>query len=319
MVRRLLSFKWEGPEGRSRTGHEPTGGESKVWSIMSRGSWHKDCSFWDSEYEGTLLRTDSEGKTAVSFDLHTNLGPHKKRDIEPTFFFMLNCLLYSRLETGNPSNQGYYDEDVNMYLTNLLCSFMKPEYHKRAKKYLSRYDTNLFAKIEKSSDVRLKYTIYKTNADFLLISIGIFKNPAQGKLDTMPIFKNAEEAHMGRAKAYYNFAYTYSQSMFKKTTGISEVLEKLSKGFERYVEILSHMRGEYFNILERLSTGEVYHLEREIDKARVSKELKALQDKFLDKYSEYLKTNNKNLKKQLDEMVREIKRLDSSFNFHIDD
>jgi hypothetical protein len=106
--------------------------------------------------------------------------------------------------------------------------------------------------------------------------------------------------------------------MFKRTTGISEVLEKLSRGFERYVEILSHMRGEYFNILDRLSTGEIYHLEREIDTAQASQELKALQDKFLDKYSEYLKTRDPKLKDELDEMVRKIKRVDASFDFQMD-
>jgi len=37
-------------------------------------------------------------------------------------------------------------------------------------------DSDLFEKVRHSSDVRLKYTIYKTNADFLLISIGIFRN-----------------------------------------------------------------------------------------------------------------------------------------------
>jgi len=279
---------------------------------------HKDCTDSIPEFGDACRLQDLDGNTTVS-NLHTNLGPEGKRDIEPTFFFMLNCLLYSRLETGNPSNRDYYDEDVNMYVTNLLCSFMKPEYHRRAKKYLSRYDTNLFAKIEGSSDVRLKYTIYKTNADFLLISIGIFKNPAHGRIDALPLLKNSEEAHMGRAKAYYNFAYTYSQSMFKKTTGISEVLEKLSKGFERYVQILSHMRGEYFNILDRLSAGEIYHLERDIDTAQASNELKTLQDKFLDKYSEYLKTQDHKLKEELDEMVREIRRLDGSFNFQIGD
>ena len=93
---------------------------------------HKDCRYGHQEYGDALFLEDGDRKTTVSFDSHTNLGPEHKRDIEPTFFFMLNCLLYSRLETGNPSNQGFYDEDVNMYLTNLLCSFMKPEYHHRA-------------------------------------------------------------------------------------------------------------------------------------------------------------------------------------------
>jgi hypothetical protein len=262
--------------------------------------------------------TNSSRNASVAFDLHTNLGPNDSREVEPTFFFMLNCLLYSRLETGYPSNHDFYDEDVNMYLTNLLCSFMKPEYHHRAKKYISRYDTSLFEKIEQSRDVRLKYTIYKTNADFLLISIGIFKNGFPRKIEHTPLLQNTEEAHMGRAKAYYEFAYSYSQSMFRRSTGIGEVLEKLSKGFERYVEILSHMRGEYFNILDRLSDGEVYHLERSIDPDVQDQQLKTLQDEFLDLYSEYLKNRDETLKTKLEEMVKQIKRLDESFDFHID-
>ena len=232
---------------------------------------------------------------------------------------MLNCLLYSRLELGCPSNKDFYDEDVNMYLTNLLCSFMKPEYHHRARKYLSPHDTSLFSRIENSADARLKYTIYKTNADFLLISIGIFSNADARKADTAHLFNNSEEAHVGKGKAYYSFAYTYSQSMFKKSTGISEVLEKLSTGFERYVEILSHMRGEYFNILDRLSAGEVYHLERSVDKGLASSELKTLQDEFLDLYSEYLKTKNPGLRERIEKMAVEIRRIDDSFSFTIDE
>lgn len=286
---------------------------------MRDHSWHKDCSQYFLECRDRLPLDYIDGNSTVSFDLYTNLGPDKQRDVEPTFYFMLNCLLYSRLETGHPSNKDFYDEDVNMYLTNLLCSFMKPEYHKRATKYLSRYDTNLFAKIEGSSDVRLKYTIYKTNADFLLISIGIFNDAERPAASGATLFKNAEEAHMGRAKAYYNFAYTYSQSMFRRTSGIGDVLEKLSRGFERYVEILSHMRGEYFNILDRLGAGEVYHLERSIDKLEVSEELKVLQNKFLDVYSEYMKTKDGKLKEKLGKMAKEIQRLDDSFDFHIDD
>jgi hypothetical protein len=253
----------------------------------------------------------------VGSDLHLSLGSDGKREVEPTFFFMLNCLLYSRLETGFPSNQDFYDEDVNVYLANLLCSFMKPEYHRRAKRYLSPYDTSLFEGIENSTDARLKYTIYKTNADFLLISIGIFNNADAKRPDSAQIFRNSEEAHMGRGKAYYHFAYTYSQSMFKKSTGITEILEKLSKGFERYVEILSHMRGEYFNILDRLSQGEVYHLERSVDHAEATRELRALQDQFLDVYSEYLQTRREDLRRKVEDLAKKIREIDDSFDFHI--
>ncbi len=257
-------------------------------------------------------------RTLVGSELHTNIDADANREVEPTFFFMLNCLLYSRLETGLPSNQDVYDEDVNVYLANLLCSFMKPEYHRRARPYLSRYDTSLFEKIENSRDARLKYTIYKTNADFLLISIGIFHNPDGRRPDTAQLFRNSEEAYMGRAKAYYHFAYTYSQSRFKKSTGITEILEKLSTGFERYVEILSHMRGDYFNILDRLSQGEIYHLERSIDQTTATRELRALQDQFLDAYSAYLDAKSHDLRLKVEDLAARIRELDDSFNFHID-
>jgi len=260
----------------------------------------------------------NEENAVVSFDFHTNIGPNDQREVEPTFFFMLNCLLYSRIETGHPSNEAFYDEDVNMYLTNLLCSFMNPDYHRRTRKYVSRYDTSLFQKVQASNDARLKYTIYKTNADFLLVSIGIFNDPGN-VADPLPQLKNQEEAHVGRGKAYYQFAYSYSQSMFKKSTGISEVLEKLSKGFERYVEILSHMRGEYFNILDRLSSGEVYHLERSIDKVSADQELQALQDRFLDMCSRYLKSRDPELKQEIEELVVRIRQIDATFDFHMDD
>jgi hypothetical protein len=254
----------------------------------------------------------------VGSDVHINLGSEAKREVEPTFFFMLNCLLYSRLEKGFPSNQDFYDEDVNVYLANLLCSFMKPEYHKRSRPYLSPYDSTLFEKVANSTDARLKYTIYKTNADFLLISIGIFNNAEAKRPDTAHAYRNSEEAYMGRGKAYYHFAYTYSQSAFKKSTGITDILEKLSKGFERYVEILSHMRGEYFNILDRLTAGDVYHLERSVDANRATRELKALQDEFLDLYSEYLRTKRPDLRVKVEELAKKIHDLDDSFKFHIE-
>lgn len=250
---------------------------------------------------------------------HITIGQGGQRDLEPSFFFMMNCLLYSRLESGHPSNQTYYDEDVNVYLANLLTSFMNPDYHERTRKFLSRYDSDLFEKIRNSPDVRLKYTIYKTNADFLLISIGIFRNPDVSRPGSKDAFmKDNEEVYVGRAKAYYQFAYSYSQAMFRKATAISEVLEKLSRGFEQYVQILSHMRGEYFNILERLSTGDVYHLERSIDRVESDRELRALQDEFLDLYSSYMKSKDPELREKLRELSKKIQRLDESFRFTMD-
>jgi hypothetical protein len=78
------------------------------------------------------------------------------------------------------------------------------------------------------------------------------------------------------------------------------------------------MRGEYFNILDRLTEGDVYHLERSVDPSRATRELNALRDEFLDLYSEYLRTRRRELLPQVEALAKKIQAIDDSFNFQID-
>ena len=238
------------------------------------------------------------------------------RDLQPTYYFMINCLLYSRMETGLVSNQDCYDEDVNVYLAHLLHSFINPEYVEQSKRFLSKYDTDVFRRLSNSTDARLKYQIYKTNADFLLVSIGIFDNPAIAGASRTRM-QPSEEAYIGRGKTYYHFAYTYSQQMHRKNAGVSEVLEKLSTGFEKYLRILSHMRGEYLDLMKRLSDGEVYHLERSVDEHSQRELLRVKQDELLELYSAWRTTKSAETEESLERVVSEIRQLNPGFKFEL--
>jgi hypothetical protein len=227
---------------------------------------------------------------------------------------MINCLLYSRMETGLVSNQDFYDEDVNVYLAHLLHSFINPEYVEQSKKFLSKYDTDVFRRLSGSTDARLKYLIYKTNADFLLVSIGIFDNPsATAGRKPQP----AEEAYIGRGKTYYHFAYSYSQQMHRKNAGVSDVLEKLSVGFDKYLRILSHMRGEYLDLMKRFSNGEVYHLERSVNEDSQKELLRVKQDELLELYSAWKAQPSAEAEENLERVVSEIKQLNPDFKFEL--
>jgi hypothetical protein len=248
--------------------------------------------------------------------------PASRVDPRPTYLFMMKCLLYSRMETGLLSNQDFYDEDVNVYLAHLLDSLIQPENVERARRYLSPYDTEVFQKLSQSKDARLKYTIYKTNADFLLISLGIFDSPegivtesAGPQHPERDFFRATEEASIGRGRTYYRFAYTYSQMVHGRNAGISDVLEKLSMGFDKYLRILAHMRGEYLDLLKRLSSGEIYHLERAANDEQRQDSLKDKQNQFLDLYLDWKKTGAADLRTRINQMIKEIRGLDPTFNF----
>jgi len=257
-----------------------------------------------------------------SLENYIDLGT-TRREPRPTYHFMMKCLLYSRMETGLVSNKDYYDEDVNVYIAHLLNSFIDPQYIERSSRYLSKYDTEVFSRLADSKDARLKYTLYKTNADFLLVSLGIFDNPAAGDpvkrsavvCPERRIFAPAEEAYIGRGQTYYRFAYTYSEQIHSPHAAITEVLEKLSIGFEKYLRILTHMRGEYLNLMGRLSRGEVYHLERCVDPAQPDHDLHELQDRFLDLFMEWKRTGDQTTKAEIETVVNQIRALDPDFTF----
>lgn len=245
------------------------------------------------------------------------------RRIKPAYFFMMRCLLYSRLETGLESAGDGSDEDVNVYLAHLLQSFSDPAYMESARPYLHRYDHEVFRRLQRSTDARLKYVIYKTNADFLLVSIGIFDNPNQWLANRLPQVQGprtrpgetAEEASIGRGRHYYHFAYSYSQQVHRRNPGITEVLEKLSVGFDRYIRILSHMRGEYLDLMQHLSTGEVYHLERTVDKEKERAVLQERHDEFLDNYLTWRRTGTPESLDALRQSAASIRSLDPEFQF----
>lgn len=246
-----------------------------------------------------------------------------EQEAVPTFHFMLKCLLYSRLQTGLVSNRDFYDEDVNVYMAHLLQAFINPDYLDRVKPYLSQYDSEVFQKLSGSQDARLKYTIYKTNADFLLVSMGMFDDAdaampdRRGGASEKSWLDPAEEAYVGRGRTYYRFAYTFSQQLPRRNAALTEVLEKMAVGFDRYIKILSHMRGEYFDLMKRLSSGEVFHLQRNVNEEARKTEVREKQDQLLDLYNQWRTSRDAPTWSAMQEIIQELSEILPGFSFHI--
>ncbi|MGQ9811091.1 MAG: hypothetical protein ACUVQ7_07085 [bacterium] len=243
---------------------------------------------------------------------YTDLRDNTK---EPTFFFMLNCVLMTRAETGDLADEDAFEQETNIYLANLLSAFSDPSYIEKLKPYLSDYDIEVFRRLQNSNDARLKYTIYKANADFLLFSIGIFDGSNDRFLPSGARYHNGKQGKMGRGQTYYHFAFSYSQRLPDLGQAIPHVLEHLSKGFEKYVTILSYLRGEYFDIIERLSEGEIYHLMRSVQASGKVMKLENKRNQFLDAYLTWKKLGTKEALLKVKEIAEELRNLDSDFTY----
>lgn len=253
--------------------------------------------------------------------LSTAFTPLGKADPESTrtCFFMMNNLLYSRMESGFPSNDEYFDEDVNVYIADLLTSLIQPEHHENLLKYVVPYDLSLFEKFDGENDPRMKFNAYRTNADFLLLSLGLFDNPKRVRPNSAVHMKMSPLSYIGRGKTYYSLAQSYLVQATCKQSAMADVMGKLSRGFEKYVKILSVLRSEYFNIIGRISDGELFHLENSAREEENSREIGSLYDEFLDAYSEYKKSGSDIARQAVDDAVEKLRAHDPSFNFNLDE
>jgi hypothetical protein len=251
---------------------------------------------------------------------HLHIG-EPRRNQSPAYTFMVDCFLRSRTETGNPSNVEYDEEDVNVYIVNLLCLLMDPVYYLQVHKYVANNDVDIFRKIETTMDNRLRYWVYKANADYLLVNLGLFDSgdgPGSGcREENGPLSGRSARADAERGKTYYNFARSYCCSLAKPSRAVASVLGKLSYGFETYVTILDHMRGEYFNIMDTFSEGEMFHLQRELDRFKNREIIRDKYDLLLDLYLEWKKTKDRDLIAKMEAVLRDLKALDPSCSFKI--
>jgi hypothetical protein len=266
----------------------------------------------------TLSRPESRNGDGImiSSTAYRPVGALRGGADSPAYFFMIDHLLSSRRESGFPSNAVVFDEDVNVYLAALLTSYIfggAPSGPER----IFPYDLPLFEAAARETDPRGRFCLYRANADHLLLQVGIFDNPRSRRPGSASHMDITREAYIGRGKSYYRMAWASAAETFRRPTAIGDIMGKLSGGFERYVEILSVMRGEYLNMIPRLSDGELFHLGRDVFEEDRKREIAALYDGFLDAWSAWRRSGGQDRLGELETAAERLTAADPSFSFDL--
>jgi hypothetical protein len=235
---------------------------------------------------------------------------------EDVGFFFINSFLLSRIDSDLPSDLAEYDEDVNIYTAALLSGVVSGREDLLRADLVSTRDSDVFARVQESKDQRHRYRVYKANADFLYVSLGVFSESMAG---VDPLRAPEEEANRltGRGKSYYQFASAYAERLYGTRAGITEVMDKLSRNFEAYTRVMTWMSGEYLNLIRRLSAGEVFHIERSAQESFEGEHRRHTWDALLDSYVEWQKSHAVDARRRLGRAARELKRMDPSFSLRV--
>lgn len=205
------------------------------------------------------------------------------KDIETTESYFFDQFLGARIDSGNESNEGYdlilelgrdedwhdqnwsaikendlkYDEDVNQYITLTLAELANPQVLPLINKYLVSLESDIGQEAVSFEDRAKTYLAYKINADFLLLNLGLFN--ADSNL--------LGDAYFDKGETYYYSAASSLKAIKGGRSGLSDVMEKLSGRFGKYVEILRAMKNcddNYFSFHVRIPDAELKRFECEL-------------------------------------------------------
>jgi len=232
---------------------------------------------------------------------------------EDVGYFFINNFLLSRIDSDMPSDLAEYDEDVNVYTAALLSGVVSGREDLLRADLVSPRDADVFARVQETKDQRYRYRVYKANADFLYVSLGVFSENTAG-IDPARVSDNEANRLTGRGKSYYQFASAYAERLYGSHAGITEVMDKLSRNFEAYTKVMTWMSGEYMNLVRRLSEGEVFHIERQAQERFEDEHRRHTWDTLLDGYVDWQKTHARDARRRLARAARELKRIDPNFS-----
>lgn len=235
--------------------------------------------------------------------------------------YFINSIITARVETGFRSNSLCLDEDVNIYLARLLLKFTDNTFLRDAARHVCLYESDLVARQEGSLDMRERFNLYKATADYILFTAGI----CGGFNRNLPQYKTAfrldNDVYLCRARCYYAQAAEYIAKLKRGENSVSEVLRKISANFTVYLNILFHIRENFFHFTERFSDGEWFHFVHKniIHKPGVdSKVYVAMMDDFLSRISAWKNGHGADDKDMLRIMCAELKRLNPDFHYDVE-
>ena len=234
-----------------------------------------------------------------------------KQERDSAIRFLLSAILRSRTDLKVDRVVEEFDEDVNVYLAHLLFAIALPEYHELAEPYLSTESSEVLRWVKATEDRTIRYFIFKVNADHILMHLAVFED-----LTSKPwrkIFRSSERHFVELGRLYYEQASSYHERIYRKKTGVGDVLHKIARYFDVYSELLRTVRRDYFHFVTRFRDQAFDRFTEEMNRYEQEATKRARMDHFLDLYSEWLKTKAPHLKPEVDRALMDVRRFDPDF------
>lgn len=174
----------------------------------------------------------------------------------PWRFFLMEQLLEARKESMFPTNGAGPDEDVNVYLSNLLARFLNGHHDTRV-----QWGTDpVLLPPAKKLHRRVRADWYRINADHRLLYLGLMDRGDGLRRRRVHLGMNLEETRnrdLVTGRTCYGLAANLLTGRSCAGASLAPVLRKLEENFEDYVHVLGVLATRRFGLGAVLSDNDL--------------------------------------------------------------
>ncbi len=232
---------------------------------------------------------------------------------EDTNFFFLENVLKARIALDIGTGLHDYDEEVNVYVAYLLMSLVTTDALIRAKPYISAYDGDVRKYLEEHPGARNEYRVYRENADYGLVAETVFSGQEHPGSYYERVLSERDES--GRIALYYQLAASALSHLTCANTTLVHVLASIADNYGDVEKLLRKVSKDYFELIERLSDGSLYHMQLEAAGIAAKNDYDRRLDEFLKAYYEYTLNPTEEGRRQVMGLVEGLRALNKDFNF----
>jgi hypothetical protein len=233
------------------------------------------------------------------------------KESSKTNYFFLEHVCKARIDLHIESGRHDCDQEINVYLAGLLTSLIASTAFIQQKPYISVFDYDIRNYLETHPGLRNEFVVYRDNADYGLLAAGLFAGENhRGSYHHIVL---SDQADLGKIALYYSMAASALAHLQGTRQTLVCVLDSMSKYLDEIHQIVRHAALTYFDMVEKISDGSLYHLEKELAEEGKKILYKEKVDEYLKLYSEYKTAPTEKLKSEIDKITNELKSMNDQF------
>lgn len=222
-------------------------------------------------------------------------------------------LLVSLREAGLLSSPDALTDGTAAYLAGRLAELARPEGLVRYERWASNYEVDIACRVTKEMGRHSRLLLYQTNADYTLVSLGLFDRPLVGRAGRGQGLDHKRKDLERRGIHLYLAACAQAEAVFGREGDLPRIFGTLSAHFPRYCGALRTLGAERWDIVARLSEGALFHLQQAAHGADGPGPAGERWDEFLDAFASWRRSGTDEARSRMLRAAKNLAAVDPRF------